>query len=126
MNTTPPNPSDREQRLQDVLADYLQAVEAGRTPDRQELLARHPDLADELASFFANRAEFALLAGQAAAPPSETPTIGADGSTDDFPLVGDSVRCFGDYEILEEIARGGMGVVFKARQVSLNRWWRSR
>jgi len=63
------------------------------------------------------------IAGQAPSP-HELPTAvvhGQDPSATPGASEPTRIRYFGDYEITREIARGGMGVVFRARQVSLNR-----
>src|SRR6516162_3566854 len=107
-----------EERIDELIAEFLVAEAAGQAPDRAALLARHPDLADELRSFFADHDRMRIMAEPLHTPvAAEAPTLGLDAPVSP----GTTVRYFGDYEILEEIARGGMGVVYKVRQISLNR-----
>ena len=46
---------ERETQLEHIVADYLEGLEAGRTEDRQALLAAYPEFAAELAEFFSMR-----------------------------------------------------------------------
>src|SRR5687767_317531 len=114
-----------DDRVNAAIAEYLDACDAGNPPDRAAFLAKHPDLAGSLAAFLDDHARMK----RAAPPAGNTLTVPPDAGNAETmapaptyrtdPL--GSVRYVGDYELLSEIARGGMGVVFKARQVSLNR-----
>src|SRR5262249_31591552 len=53
---------DREARLNGALLAYVEARQAGREPDRAELLAAHPDLRDDLREFFAGHDEVERIA----------------------------------------------------------------
>src|SRR5436190_23483632 len=54
--------SEGDARLNGILAEFIQQTEAGLNPDPQELLARHPEFAQELQEFFNDKARFDRMA----------------------------------------------------------------
>src|SRR5947199_7187200 len=112
MNTPNDPTGSHHDPIDGVIADYLEQVEASAVPDREALLAAHPELAERLREFFADFDRLDRQAGE----------LHLQRSSDaEQPGEPARVRYFGDYELLEVTARGGMGVVYKARQTSLNR-----
>ncbi|QEH39058.1 Serine/threonine-protein kinase PrkC [Aquisphaera giovannonii] len=133
----------RERRLCEVLAAYYEASAEGRAPQPRTICDENPDLASGLAVFFSEqeRLRSAIVPLRPPARPGDEASGSgpgrdrgdeADRTSRDEPAAdarrwtalgpfAKGIRRFGDYELLEELAIGGMGVVYKARQVGLNR-----
>jgi serine/threonine protein kinase/tetratricopeptide (TPR) repeat protein len=108
----PPSLPTPDERIDTAIAEWLEAEEKGQTLATGEFLARHPDIAGELQAFLADRRVFVRLASRVAS---------AAGIAHSRRETITSGRRLGDFEIVREIGRGGMGTVYEARQISLKR-----
>jgi len=101
-------------QLAGILEDLFARIEAGERVDIEAVASEHPDLADELRSLWAT----AQVATEFSSLDDEDRSTTSDGPAS-APLA--LPARVADYELLEEIGRGGMGVVYRARQISLGR-----
>src|SRR4051794_29439724 len=97
-------------RFEELAEEFADRFRRGERPALQEYIDRCPDLADEIRALFP-----ALVEVERAE--EDQPERGAP----PIPAAAHTLSRVGDYRVIREVGRGGMGVVYEAEQVSLGR-----
>jgi WD40 repeat protein/serine/threonine protein kinase len=101
--------SERDEHRADLVArvveEYFERARRGEHPQLEEFVERYPEISDLLRT---------VIPGLQAA---EQPDAAAHGNA-----AAQRHKQIGDFRILRQIGRGGMGIVYEAEQISMNRW----
>jgi len=100
--------SEADPVLNDLLADFANRLELGEPVDAEAYVREHPEWAQELRR---------LLPAIQVLADLERVAGGGDAAVGSEPMRG----VLGDFRLLREVGRGGMGIVYEAEQISLNR-----
>src|SRR5262245_30329866 len=105
---------DEESRdpLEQLAQSFLERYRRGERPALTEYTQRHPELAEDIRDLIP-----ALVVMEAAGPRDSQPPHACGRPTTD----GRVPEMLGDYRIVREVGRGGMGIVYEAVQEGLGR-----
>jgi serine/threonine protein kinase len=97
----------------EIIEGLVERVQAGERVDVEAVIAAHPEHAEQLRRLLPAVEVLADLGRSASAAGAAPPPVGGDAE----PASG----VLGDFLIVREVGRGGMGVVYEAEQISLSR-----